>query len=332
MQRARRLCALSVALIMVAVVSSGCASVHAAPIIQSLESHLRVIGPGDSVVIECVAVAEDGGELTYEWSADRGIINGSGPVIAWTAPEQEGIARITVSVSNGAGDPVTETVAVIVRKNVPPAIRGLTARDPWVFPGQSTTLHCEAVDYDDDELTYTWSADCGEITGEGAKVTWTAPGFETECTVTVVVDDGFGGQATATLPVESSLHEPLLVTEMQVIAVEDPNYLIEFRDRYKIFKGDSMIIRAVINEPDLITSYEWTHEWIDAGITSTAKFPVGTDRMVFESGPDQIRWISPRESGDHVITVTAWSEGGKSATRSIGVVVDTCPCSFPNRD
>lgn len=323
MQRATKLFVLSLALIVVAVPFVACAPVHAAPVIQSVESHHRAIGPGDSVVIECVAAADDGGDLTYEWSADSGMINGSGAMIAWTAPEQEGIARITVSVGNGSGDVVSETVAVIVRKNVAPVIRGLTSNQAWVMPGGTTRIECEAVDYDDDELTYTWAADCGEISGNGHTATWTAPDFETECTVTVVLDDGFGGQATATVPVESSLHEPLLVTDMTVTAVEDPNYLIEFRDRYKIFKGDSMIIRAVVNEPDLITTYEWSDG------ETTVRFPVGSDRMVFESGPDEIRWISPRESGDHVITVTAFSESGKFATRSIGVVVDTCPCSFP---
>ncbi len=330
MQRVTRLLVLSLVVILISVPLGGCATVHAAPVIHSLESHLRVIGPGDSVVIECIAAAEDGRELTYAWSANRGFINGRGAIVAWTAPEQEGVARITVSVSNGAGDAVSETVAVIVRKNVAPVIRGLTTSDLWVFPGGTTTIQCEAVDYDDDELTYTWFADCGKITGDGAVVTWTAPEIEMECTVTVVVDDGFGGQATATVPVESSLHEPLLITEMEVIAVEDPNYLIEFRDRYKIFKGDSMIVRAVVNEPDLITSYEWTHEWSDG--ETTVRFPVGSERILFESGPDEIRWIAPRQSGDHVITVTAWAEGNKFATRSIGVVVDTCPCSFPNPD
>ncbi len=310
----------------------GCAPVHAAPEIVSLASHERVIAPGDSVLIECVAVAADGGELTYVWSSDRGTFNGYAGMVAWTAPDQEGVTRITVTVSNGAGDSVSQSIAVTVKKNTPPVITGLTSNRDWVPPGGTVRIRCEAEDLDGDELTYTWSVDCGELTGEGPTVTWTAPEHEGECTIEVVVDDGYEGRATATISIASSTHEPLLVTDMVVTAVEDPNHLITYTDRYKIYSGDSMIILALVNEPDFIVSYEWTHEWVDKGIINTAEFPVKTDRISFESGPAEIRWTSPREGGRHVITVTARGEGEKHATRSIDVIVDTCPCSFPDAE
>ncbi len=303
---------------------AGCAPVHAAPEIVSLESRDTVIGPGDSVLIECVALAEDDGELVFDWTSDRGTFNGHAGVVAWTAPEQEGIARITVTVSNGAGESVSESIAITVKQNTRPVITGLTSNRDWVPPGETATIICAASDADGDDLTYLWSSDCGQIAGEGRMVTWTAPDSEGQCTIEVVVDDGFGGRASASISIASSLHEPLLVTEMVVTAVVDPNYLISYRDRYKIYRGDPMIIQAVVNEPDRILSYEWD----DGG--AVAKYPVGTERITFESGPTEIRWTSPKESGDYVITVTARGEGDKSATRSIVVNVDTCLCSFPN--
>jgi len=303
---------------------AGCAPVHAAPEIVSLESHDTVIAPGDSVFIECVAIPRDDAELVFEWTSDRGTFNGHAGMVAWTAPEQEGIARITVTVSNGIGESVSESIAITVKKNTRPVITGLTSNRDWVRPGETATITCAASDADGDDLTYTWSSDCGELAGEGRMVTWTAPDSEGECTVTVVVDDGFGGRASASISLNSSSHEPLLVTEMVVTAVVDPNYLISYIGRYKIYAGDPMIIRAAVNEPDRIVSYEWD----DGGTVAT--YPVGTERITFESGPTEIRWTSPKQSGDYVITVTARGEGDKSATSSIFVNVDTCLCSFPD--
>ena len=79
------------------------------PAIVSLASRDHIIAPGDSVLIECVALDVDGDAITYNWTCDRGVINGQAGVIAWTAPAEEGLARVTVVISDGgAGDGQSE--------------------------------------------------------------------------------------------------------------------------------------------------------------------------------------------------------------------------------
>ncbi len=105
----------------------GCCPVRVAREIVSLESREKVIAPGDSVLIECAPVGDEGEELVYEWDADSGTLNGHAGMYAWTAREQERGARITVTVSNTAGDAVSKSIAVVVSKNIPSVITGLSS-------------------------------------------------------------------------------------------------------------------------------------------------------------------------------------------------------------
>jgi len=64
-----------------------------------------------------------------------------------------------------------------------------------VKPGE--TVKCRAVgsDPDGDALTYTWTADKGKITPNGAEATWDSTGVDGTATITVRVSDGKGGTA-----------------------------------------------------------------------------------------------------------------------------------------
>jgi hypothetical protein len=88
------------------------------------------------------------------------------------------------------------------------AITNLEAEPGRVLPSGSCQIVCTASDHDGDKLSYNWSADGGEITGEGATVTWTAPNSEGSYNVTVTVTDGHGGevmnQVTITVSYQSS--------------------------------------------------------------------------------------------------------------------------------
>ncbi|MBA7576423.1 hypothetical protein ES708_18264 [subsurface metagenome] len=57
-------------------------------------------------------------------------------------------------------------------------------------------MTCEASDPDGDELTYTWSAERGNISGEGKEVDWVAPNEFGTFAITVTVTDGRGGEAS----------------------------------------------------------------------------------------------------------------------------------------
>ncbi len=311
-----------VALVLMLVPLSGCAA-DTPPVIVSLESRARLIAPGDSVLVECVASDVDGDELTYEWTSDRGTINGHAGVIAWTAPAEEGVGRITVTVSDGGEVAATKSIAVTVKSNTPPVMNGVTADLDWIHPGESIEVRCDAEDPDGDTLTYTWTADNGEISGEGPIVTWTAPATEGKCQITVIADDGYEGLAKGTLSIVTSKYQPLLITDMTVTPITPPFYIVARNGTYKVYWEDSYDIECAASEPERIVSYEWS----DGGTAVT--FPVGAGNIAFESGPTVIRWTAPRERGEYTITVTARDAYGNEASKSIEVSVETCTCAFP---
>lgn len=97
----------------------GCVPANQPPVITSLKAKQNVIAPLDSCLIECVASDEDGDELTYEWSASDGNINGDGAAVAWSAPETEGSYGIVVKVVDGNGGEVTDSMNISVKRRAP---------------------------------------------------------------------------------------------------------------------------------------------------------------------------------------------------------------------
>jgi len=303
--------------------ASGCAPANQPPEIVSLSCHQEIIAPLDSCLIECVVQDEDGDPVEYLWSADSGTLNGYEGTVAWTAPQSEGIYHITCEVSDGIPEqePASKTVTIIVKDNHYPSIDGMGAEYDWVRPGETCTVTVEASDIDGDALSYEWSADCGEVNGDGHEVVWTAPDFEADCVVRAVVRDGYGGERTASVSVRVAPEQPLVVTDMVVTPVDEPEYLKFYDERYKILKGKTCKIRAVVNERNRIVKYEWS----DGGPVSV--FPVGGERFSFE-GPDEIQWTAPLEREEFAIGVTVWDAEGHSATKTIVMKVETCTCAF----
>jgi len=76
--------------------------------------------------------------------------------------------------------------------NQTPVIIGVAAGQPELYPAAVTTLVCYAVDADNDDLTYAWSADAGAFPDGSTEssVRWEAPVQEGEYTINVLVSDG----------------------------------------------------------------------------------------------------------------------------------------------
>jgi hypothetical protein len=168
------------------------------PVIERLSAESTSVRPGEDIAIECVASDPEGDELSYHWSASSGIILGEGSRVTWIAPNAPGTYVITVEVSDGR-DTVSspKLLRLEVRPNEPPIIDSLTAEETTVLLGRSTVIRCEASDPDGDELTYRWTATGGELSGEGAEVTWTAlGGCGDRVTISVSVTDGYGGETS----------------------------------------------------------------------------------------------------------------------------------------
>jgi RecJ-like exonuclease len=171
------------------------------PTINSLIADADWTLPSGSLNVTCDASDPDGDELGYEWTATGGNITGTGPEVIWTAPQQVGVYNVTVVVSDGHGRTDTRAVPLSVVLGTPPTVEDLTitAKEPKYLKktsagytvGRTKEYDIECIVSDTSgEVSYEWSCEDGEISGEGSIITWTAPDESlSSTTVTVIVSD-----------------------------------------------------------------------------------------------------------------------------------------------
>jgi hypothetical protein len=159
--------------------------------------------------IQCVATDKDKDTLSYQWSADGGVIAGTADNVTWTPPDSVGDYTIQVAVTDGEGGEAVDsvTITVALKLNQPPTIISLTAEEEQVSQWETTTIECVAQDPDGDELSFAWSATDGPIAWEGARARWTAPGRPGDFAVIVTVTDGRGGETVASVYLEVPCHD-----------------------------------------------------------------------------------------------------------------------------
>ncbi len=118
------------------------------------------------------------------------------PVQGCDVPHRKFLVRL------GRGGEATKQLTInVVAINQPLVIESL-ATEWQVEKAVSSPVECVASDPDGDELSYIWSADGGNICGEGAVVTWVAPNAYGTYTITVTVTDGRGGEASKSVSIE----------------------------------------------------------------------------------------------------------------------------------
>ena len=174
------------------------------PTIASLVADADWTTPSGSISVTCDASDPDGDELSYEWSTTGGDISGTGAVVNWAAPEEVGIYHITVVAKDGHGREDTKSVILSVATGTPPTIEDLivtaehkylkengTGYDYKVGKEKEYNIECTISDTSVG-VSYNWSCDGGEISGEGSTITWTAPNKTFKVTVTVIVSDVTG--------------------------------------------------------------------------------------------------------------------------------------------
>jgi len=172
------------------------------PTIVSLTADADWTLPSSSLQVTCNAFDPDGDEISYEWSTTRGDISGTGAAINWTAPEEVGIYHVTVVVTDSHGRSATNLIPISVATEQPPIIEALPITTdryghccllPYfegykVGMGQKYDIEC-IVSGTSVGVSYNWSCDGGEISGEGSLITWTAPNTPSHLTVRVIVSD-----------------------------------------------------------------------------------------------------------------------------------------------
>jgi len=180
-----------------------------------------------------------------------------------------------------------------------PVITSLEAPER-VLPRGSCQIACTASDRDGDELSYNWSASGseitggGEITGEGATVTWTAPNFIGSYNVTVIVTDGRGGEATSQITIQVRTNKSPIITGL-------------IADAVWTLPSGSLQVTCNASDPD---GDELSYEW-----SATAGDISGTGAVV--------DWTAPEEVGIYDVTVVVTDGHLSSATDSLSISVAT---------
>ncbi len=281
------------------------------PAITSLEAEPERVLPSGSCQIMCNATDRDGDELSYNWSAIGGEINGEGATVIWTASNSVGFYDVTVNVTDGRGGEAMKKITIEVRTNKPPEINSLTADAVWTLRSGSLNVTCDATDPDGDELSYEWVTDGGNITGTGTEVVWTAPAEVGIYYVTVSVTDDHGSSATDSLSISVATEQPPIIEELVVTA--EHCYLKTYSWGYKVGKEQEYQIECTTEDTGVELSYNWSCE--DGTISG---------------GGSVITWTAPDEYLENTTVTVVVSDITVNMVRKIVAlnVVSCSKCTF----
>jgi hypothetical protein len=286
------------------------------PAIAGLEAEPERVTPLGFCQVVCTASDADGDELSYNWSASGGEINGEGATVTWTAPGSEGFYDVTVWVTDGRSVEVMKQITITVRVNKPPTIASLAADADWTKPSGSLQLTCTASDPDGDELDYEWTATGGDISGTGAVVNWTAPQEVGMYDITVVVTDGHGSSAMDSVSISVATGQPPVIEQLVITKDRYGHcYLKKSGEEYLVGKEQKYDIECIVEDISGELSYNWSCD--DGDITETS-----------EDG-SMIAWTAPDASGYVTVTVIVSDIADNMVSKNIILHVVTCSrCTF----
>ena len=170
------------------------------PVISSLSAESPTIIPNGETKITCNAQDPDGDELTYTWTTTAGTITETYKTfVFWKAPDFAGEFEVSVTVDDGNGGTASTSCTITVQATEIPVIDSMVAEPATLEPNETSTVTCNAHDPDGGELTYTWSATGGTVSGTGKVITWKAPAVTGEFLISVKVDDGQDGMTEGSI-------------------------------------------------------------------------------------------------------------------------------------
>jgi hypothetical protein len=182
-----------------------------------------------------------------------------------------------ILISNGcaAEQPPTETETIPV--NSAPSISSINA-PLEVMPSSTSNIICEAVDPDNDDLTYTWTSKDGQISGQGPDIKWTAPAESGSYAIDISVTDGNGGRDTGSVTIavmEKPNQAPIVVSFLITKADKSQETYIpgETEEPISVQALATAEILANVEDPD---GDEYSIRWMctDGGRLEGAENPV----------------------------------------------------------
>jgi len=172
--------------------------------------------PSQEGVLRCPVSNPENDALTFLWSAEKGTIKGEGEQVTWTAPDTEGEYSITVKVSNSKGAAASATrkfkvtnnpygniepdKTIYLKINLPS--KDIVKESRRVRIWTTSIIQCIPQNSDLEQLTFKWTVHEGRLAannldaGTADSVGWIAPGVKGNYTVSVLVTDQNGNEAS----------------------------------------------------------------------------------------------------------------------------------------
>lgn len=151
--------------------------------------------------------------------------------------------------------------------NNPPRIKSLSTKEKDVLKGDSIKVYCTAVDLNEDNISYLWKADGGQIVGEDSEIYWMLPDEVGEYNIEVIVSDSKGdldSAATNVYVLESFNESPVINS-------------IEALPRKIDLEGESEIRCNAVDADSDELSYEW---YCETGIIT------GSGEVIYWTAPN----------------------------------------------
>ena len=160
------------------------------------------VGSNDPVAIHVTASSPASLPLTYGYTATGGAVEGTGPDARWNpSGVAVGTYTVTSKVDDGKGGTASCTADISVQEKPhhPPTI-SCSANPSTVAPGEKSTITSTASSPDNLDLTYSYSAANGQVSGNGTTATFDSTGlqsgsYKVNCSVTDSRGDKADSQA-----------------------------------------------------------------------------------------------------------------------------------------
>jgi hypothetical protein len=188
------------------------------PRVQAFATEQYTIERNSTITLYGKGIDQETKDLIYTFVLPSGTVSGLEKTTEWTAPDAEGSfdLKLIIEDEDQQKDSTIITIDVVSEVNIAPEILALNASQKYTAPGGTITFQALVTDQNNDAITYAWSSTQGEIIGDDDYAEWLAPEDEGITTIELIVSDGRGGSASASVQV--IVLDPDLHTEGNLIA------------------------------------------------------------------------------------------------------------------
>ncbi|GAI87273.1 unnamed protein product, partial [marine sediment metagenome] len=197
-----------------------------------------IYSPTDDICyyrIRAIVTGEPYPEISFSKDDSLGSL---GPDKAQVNLKRDSNTYILTAVASNSEGKTSDTKTLIRSCNRPPDIKDISLSSDTLYVGKQYEVSVEAIDLDDDELTYSWSVTGGSIVDNTVNpIKWNTPGTPDDYTISVAVGDGKGN--TSKTSMAAYVGEVTAVIEQQSTSLNLPRK--EGEGGYIEFEVDTFI-------------------------------------------------------------------------------------------